>query len=124
LREEVGEIRDQVLDHVHVRQRRDPDLALIILDRGGAGEAVLAVDVHRAGAANALAAGAAEGERRILLALHLDERVEHHRPGLVEIDLERVVARILAAVGIVAVDLELLDPAAGCRRLVGRGPCP
>jgi hypothetical protein len=74
--------------------------------------------VHRTGAANALAAGAAEGERRILLALHLDERVEHHRPALVQIDLERVVARVLAAVRIVAVDLERLDPA-GAGRLVG-----
>jgi hypothetical protein len=58
----------------------------------------------------------------ILLALHLDERVEHHRPGLVEIELERVVARIFAAVGIVAVDLERLDPA-GAGRLEVR-PLP
>src|SRR3546814_8974000 len=61
--------------------RRLPDTPLFrsILDRGRAGEAVLAVHVHRTAAANALAARAAEGQRRILLALHLDERVEHHR---------------------------------------------
>src|SRR3546814_5720482 len=76
------------------RQRRDPDLALHVLDRGGAGEAVAAVHVHRAGAANPLAAGAAEGQRRVLLALDLDERVEDHRAARVEVDVERVVARI------------------------------
>jgi len=50
-----------------------------------------------------------------LFALHLDQRIEHHRAALVEIDLERVVARVLAAVRIVAVDLELLDPASAWR---------
>jgi len=82
-----------------VRQGRDPDLALQILDRGRAGEAVTPIHVHRARAANPLAARAAEGEGRILLALDLDERVQNHRPAIVEIDLERIVARILALVG-------------------------
>jgi hypothetical protein len=109
----MGEIGDQVLDHFHVRQRGDADVALQVLDRGGAGEAVAAIHVHRAGTADAFAAGAAEGQRRVLLRLHLDQRVEHHRPAGVEIDLERIVARILAAVGIVAIDRELADPAEG-----------
>ena len=81
-----------------------------------------AVHVHRAGAANALAAGAAEGQRRVDLVLDLDQRVEDHRPAVVEIDLERVVARILAAVGIVAVDLEALRPLAALGGV--RAPCP
>src|SRR5258705_300931 len=83
-----------------VRQRRDPNLALQILDRRGAGEAVAPVHVHRAGAANPLAAGAAKGEGGILLGLDLDQRIEDHRPAAVEIDVERVVAWILAGFGI------------------------
>ena len=46
----------------------------------------------------------AQAARQVFL--HLQERVEHHRPGLVEIELERVVSRILAAIGIVAIDLD------------------
>src|SRR3546814_19414189 len=76
----------------HRGQRGDADLTLQILDRGGAGEAVRAVDVHRARSANALAARAAESERRILIGLDLDQRVEDHRPAIVEINLENVVA--------------------------------
>src|SRR5439155_5344305 len=88
---------------------------IVILDRGGAGQAVLAVHVHRTGAANTLAAGAAEGQGGIQLALDLDQRIQNHRPGLVEIDLVGIHARVLAAVGIVAVDVEPLGPLrAGC----------
>src|SRR3546814_3073707 len=65
LRIEMREVGDKVLDHVHRRQRGDRDVALQILDRGGAGEAVLAVHVHRTAAADALAARAAESQRRI-----------------------------------------------------------
>ena len=79
---EVGEVRHQVLDHRHVRQRVDLHLALDVVDGLGAGQRVDAVDVHRAGAADALAAGAAEGQRRIDLVLDLDQRVENHRPAL------------------------------------------
>src|SRR3546814_1975761 len=77
----MREIGNQILDHIHRGQRGDADLTLQILDRGGAGEAVRAVDVHRARSANALAARAAESERRILIGLDLDQRVEDHRPA-------------------------------------------
>jgi hypothetical protein len=49
---------------------------------GEAGEAVVAVDVHGAAPADALAAAAAEGERRVLLVLVLEQRVQHHRPAV------------------------------------------
>ena len=48
--------------------------------------AALAADVHRTGAADAFAAGPAEGEGRVDLVFDLDERVEHHRPAGVEVD--------------------------------------
>src|SRR3546814_1910391 len=84
----------------------------------GLGEAVRAVDVHRARSANALAARAAESERRILIGLDLDQRVEDHRPAIVEINLENVVAGIFARIGIVAVDLETLHARRIAARLV------
>ena len=108
----MGQVGDEVLDHVHVRQRGDLHLALEVGDRGGAGEAVAAVHVHRARPADPLAARAAEGQRRVDLVLDLDQRVEDHRPGLVEVDGVGVEARIGAAVGVVAIDFERLEPLA------------
>ena len=56
---------------------------------------LLAVDVHGAGAADALAAGAAEGQRRIDLVLDPDQRVEDHRPAIVAVDVVGVDARVV-----------------------------
>src|SRR3546814_3278697 len=89
----MGEVGNQILDDFHMRQRGDRDVALQILDRGRAGKAVLAVHVHRAAAADALAARAAKGQRTVLLALHLDKRVEHHRPAFLQVYLEPVEMR-------------------------------
>src|SRR5690606_34532031 len=52
---------------------------------------------------------AAERQRAVLLALHLDQRVEHHRAAFFGVDLERVEAGILATVGVVTIDFEFLD---------------
>lgn len=57
------------------------------IDLGEAGKAVAAVDGHGTGAADALAAGAAEGEGGVDLVLDLDEGVEDHGAALVEVDL-------------------------------------
>src|SRR5690606_30259811 len=74
LRVEVGQVRDQVLDHAHVRQRVDRHLGLLaVRDGAGAGQGVRAVDVHRARTADALAAGAPEGQGRVNLVLDLDQ---------------------------------------------------
>ena len=62
---EVAEIRNEILDYRQVWQRIDPNHAVDIVRRHGAGERVGPVDVHGAGAADSLAAGTAEGERRI-----------------------------------------------------------
>ena len=51
-------------------------LGLIALDAAKASERVLSVNVHRAGAADTLAAGATESECRVDLILDLDECVE------------------------------------------------
>src|SRR5262249_11001161 len=92
-----------------MRQRIDADVAFDLVDELEAGERVAAIDIHRTGAAYALAAGAPKGQRRIELVLDLDEGVEDHRPAGVEIDLEAVEPRILPVLGVPTVDLEGLD---------------
>ena len=52
-------------------------LARVTVDTAQAGEGVLAVDVHGTRAADALAARAAERQRRVDLVLDLDERIEN-----------------------------------------------
>src|SRR5690606_25454524 len=107
LRVEVGQVRDQVLDHAHVRQRVDRHLGLLaVRDGAGAGQGVRAVDVHRARTADALAAGAPEGQGRVNLVLDLDQRVQDHRAALVEVELVGVGARVGAVVRAPAVYLE------------------
>src|SRR5690606_30761278 len=83
----------------------------------GAGQRIGAVDVHRARTADALAARAAEGQRRVDLVLDLDQRVQDHRAALVEVDLVGIGARILVVVRAPAIDLEL----AHAGRAGGRG---
>ena len=92
---EVGQVRDEVLDDIHwanailayeklaqmivrtVRKRVDLGiLGLVALDAAKASKRVLSVDVHRAGAADTLAARATESECRVDLILDLDECVE------------------------------------------------
>ena len=52
------------------------------------------------------AARAAEGQRRVDLVLDLDQRVEHHRPAGRRVDLIGVEARVLAVIGVPAIDAE------------------
>src|SRR4029078_8996702 len=93
---------DRVLDLVHAL---------------GAGERIGAVDVHGAGAADALAAGAAERQGRIDLVLDPDQGVENHRRTVVTIDKIGVDARVGVVVRIPAVDAERCDAARAGRAL-------
>src|SRR5271166_2362769 len=87
----------------------NPDRALHLLDRLQTGERITTIDVHGAGAADALTAGATEGQRRVDLVLDLDQRVQDHRAACVEIDLIGVGARVLPIVRVPAIDLEFPD---------------
>ena len=82
-----------------------------------AGQRGAGTDVHRAAAADALAAGAAERERGVDLVLDFDQRVQHHRPALVQVDLVVLHAWSVAAVRVPAVDREGLH--VGRRRGLG-----
>jgi hypothetical protein len=86
LRVGVVQVRNQILDDVQMRQRIDFDGSLDLVDVLGTGQRVGAVDIHRTGTAYALAAGAPEGERRIDLVLDLVQRVQDHRPAIIQVD--------------------------------------
>src|SRR5262249_44039009 len=57
-------------------------------------------------AADALAAGAAEGKRGVDGSFDLDQGIEHHGTAGFEVKLEAVDARLAADLGIETVDLE------------------
>lgn len=84
---EVSQIRDQILDNVGVRQRVDLDIrGRFGGDSAQACQGVLAVDVHGTASTDALSATPPEGQGRILLVLDLDQSIEDHGAGLVEVD--------------------------------------
>ena len=119
LRVEMREIGDQILDHGHVWQRIDLHRAFHLVHAIGTGQRVDPVDVHRAGSADAFAAGPAEGQGRVDLVLDLDQRVQDHRAAGVHIDEIRVDGRVLAVVRIPAIDLKLPQVLG----TFGFGPC-
>mmetsp|Transcript_24829 Transcript_24829/g.64811 ORF Transcript_24829/g.64811 Transcript_24829/m.64811 type:complete len:260 (+) Transcript_24829:449-1228(+) len=120
---EVREVGHEVLDNVRVGQRLDLDRRRAGLDVEEAREAVLAVDVHGARAADALAAGAAEGEGGVHLVLHLDEGIQDHRPAGLEVDRVLLQERLGLRVRVVPVDGKLLRGGHGAERpAAGRGP--
>lgn len=72
-----------------------------------AGQGVDAVNVHGAGTADTLTAGPAESQGRINLVLYPDKSVEHHRTGLLEVELVALHVGLLSRlVRVPAVDLE------------------
>ena len=71
------------------------------------GQGVHAIDVHRAAAADALAAASPEGQGGIDLVLNPDQGVEHHGAGLVEVERVRLHLGLLRRpVGRPSVDVE------------------
>ena len=85
---EVGHVRDQILDHEHVRQRTDGGGAVVLGDLGQTRQTVLAIDVHGARSANTLTAGSSnqpnqlalpsEHEGGVLLVLDLEQGIQNH----------------------------------------------
>ena len=90
-----------------------------------AGQGVDSANVHGAGAADALAAGPAEGQGGVHLVLDLDEGVEDHGAAGVEVDLVLLHGGLVAGlVGVPSVDGEGLllgGPQAGGGLLLAGG---
>ena len=92
LAEELAHVGGEILDHRHVLERRDGELAALgdLGDVGAAGPARAAVHGHGAGAAHADAAGEAVGQGRVEMPLHISDDVEHRltlarRHGIIDI---------------------------------------
>jgi hypothetical protein len=64
-------------DDAEPSDRLDGDVGPGVLDEELARQPVAAVDEHRVRAAHAVGAGSAEGQRAVLVPLHLVEQVEH-----------------------------------------------
>lgn len=74
-------------------------------------QVVLPVNVHSAAPADTLAATPPEHERRVVLVLDLEQRVEHHLARLVQVQLVVLQPRLLRrVVRVPAVHLERLHP--------------
>src|SRR5271170_2448288 len=101
---EIGEVGDDVLDHRHMRQRIDAHRTLHLAHRLGASQRIGTIDIHGAGAANALPAGAAEGQRGVDVVLDPDQRVENHRSAIAGVDIVGVQPRIAPVVRVPAID--------------------
>src|SRR5262249_7488370 len=89
-----------------MRQWIDPHRGPRIVDCFGTSQRVGAIDVHRAGAADALTAGAAEGERWINGILNPDQCIENHRPAIIAVNIISVDTWILAILRIAAINAE------------------
>ena len=110
-------VRDQVLDHRHVRHRLHHDRvlgfgpvapvgALVgLADPGLAAERRLPVDLHPARAADRRPARAADDERPVGAVADLEQPVEHREVGI-EVDLELLPVRAPARLRLVPPNLQ------------------
>ena len=78
----MSQTRSRTTGHVRQRLHRDRAVAAQVRHVGLAGEAVAAVDVHGAGAADGRAAAVAEGQRAVLLLLDVEESLEDGHAAL------------------------------------------
>jgi hypothetical protein len=87
-------LEQTLLDHRHMRQGIDLDGAGRVIHALGAGQGIEPVDIHRARAANALAAGAAQSQGGVDLVLDPEQAIQNHRATIVQIDEIGIDARI------------------------------
>lgn len=105
---EIGHIHNEILDDEHMRQRSNRGLRAC-RNLGQASQAIAAINIHGAGAADSLPAGPAESEGGIDLVLDFNQGVEDHGPTLPEIDLILLKLRLGRILGVPSVDLEGLE---------------
>jgi len=108
---EVCEIRHKILDDIRVWERLNLDCLWAWLDVHQASKAILTLDVHGTGTANALAAGAPESKCGVNLVFDLDEGIENHRTTCVKIDFVFLHEWLGLLFWVVPVNLEFLHVA-------------
>src|SRR5689334_10835044 len=93
-----------------MRQRQHSQRLVILVRHGlGAGQRILAVDIHRARPADTLSARSSEGQRGINVVLDPDQSIQDHWTAVTGINEVSVQSRISAVLGIPPVYLELTD---------------
>lgn len=121
---EQRHVRHEVLDDIHVGKRVDARLlGSVGGDTAQASQGVHTVDVHGTASANTLTATPPEGKSRVDLVLDTDERIQHHRSGLVQVQRVRLhlgLRRWLVRVPSVDVEGLCLCILAGLGLLLGR----
>ena len=108
---ELRHIRHEILNHVRVWQWVNPALLCgLRWDSAQARERVDTIDVHSARPADTLSTRPSERQGRIDLVLNANERIQHHRTGLVQVERIRLHSRLRRGlIRIPAVDVECLD---------------
>ncbi len=124
---EAGQVRDQVFHHrLRGQGRNRDDAARQFVEALGAGNRVLAGNIHGAGAADAFTAGAAECQRRVDIVLDVEQHVQDHCAGAIHVHPIGVPAWITALFRAVAINPELAEIGRALRlrpglALFGRG---
>jgi hypothetical protein len=96
-------VHDEVFQHLVAHQRLNRGLSPQVLHQEGASQPVSAIDPHRVGAAHAVGAGAAVGERPVLIPFHLVEGIEQP-VGRLDLDLVLLEHRLDVLFRVVALD--------------------
>jgi len=108
----ISHVGHQIFQHVHVREginfRRPFG---IVVDVRKTRQRIRSLDVHRARPTNPFSAAPTERQSGILLVFDFQQRVQHHRSALVQIDgVRRQVRFLVFDFGIPPVHLEVFDP--------------
>jgi len=83
---EVREIGNQVFDNVHVREWVNLCSVRNLVNSTKTRKSVLSIDVHGTRSTDTLSARPPEGKRGVDLVFNFDQRVENHRPTLVQVN--------------------------------------
>ena len=112
----VRQVRYQILDHGHMRQRINLDRAVYLTPRRGTRQGIFSIDVHCAGPTDPLSARTSEREGRVDLVFYFEECIEDHGRAMTRVDCVGIQPGILATLWIIAIYRKTLDTRAARRR--------
>src|SRR5690606_16824257 len=104
--EEVGHVHDQVTDNRQTWQWAQNHRLFQVAHVGGAGQPVLAIDVHGIGTAHTFTAGATQRQAVVHVIFNAQDRIEQHLVGRFQLDFDLLHVGTLVLVRIVAVDFK------------------
>ena len=87
-----------------------PQSTATFRERTQTGQSVDAIDIHSAAPTNTLPTAPSKSERRVNFILNPDQRIQHHRTGLIQVQRVRLHLRLAGRlIGVPSVDVEGLD---------------